>query len=50
MALLLQNGGDAGDIVVIDEAEKMLAFIKRPVLRAELPVERIGNFKEIQLV
>lgn len=36
--------------MVIDKTEKMLLLIKRPIFRAELPVQRIGNFKKIQLV
>lgn len=45
-----QNRSRAGYVVVIHETDQVLALVKRPVFRAELPHERVGDLEQVHRV
>ena len=45
-----QDGGDAGDIVVVHKVQQVLAAVQRPVFRAELTQQGVGDLKEVEAV
>ncbi len=47
MALIVKDTCDSCHIVVVNEREQMLLFVKRPVLRAELPQQGVDDLKQI---
>ena len=47
---VLQDGCNAGDIVVIHKAQKVLAAVQRPVFRAELAQQGMGDLKQVHAV
>ena len=50
MAAVLEDGRDARHIMVVDEREQMFAAVQRPVFRAELAQQGVGDLEQIVAV
>ena len=47
MVGIIEHTGDAGNVVVVQEAQKVLSLVEGPLLRAELPLEAVADLKEV---
>ena len=47
MPAVLQDAGDAGHIVIVHKVQQVLPLVQRPLLRTELPFQRMHDLKEI---